>query len=123
MNDSATSPKTYWKLIKGVMNRSKFPTIPSLLVDNTFVINCRDKCNHFVDFFSQQCKLVHNDSVLPQFQFLTTKRIEMITIQENEIISLIRNLNPNKAMGSDGISARMLLLCDMSTGFPLKLIF
>ena len=123
LNDSDTSPKTYWKIIKRVMNRSKFPSIPPLLVNNTFVINSREKCNQFADFFSQQCKLVLNDSVLPNFHFLTTKRIETIAIQECEIISLIRNLNPNKAMGSDGISAHMLLICDLSIVLPLKLIF
>ena len=105
------------------MNKSKFPEIPPLLVNNTFVINSRDKCNRFADFFSQQCKLVLNDSVLPRFQFLTNKRIETIAIQECEIISLIRNLNPNKAMGSDGISAHMLQICDLSIVLPLKLIF
>ena len=54
LNDSDTSPKTYWKIIKRVMNRSKFPSIPPLLVNNTFVINSHEKCNQFADFFSQQ---------------------------------------------------------------------
>ena len=123
LNNSASSSKTYWKLVKRVMNKSKSPTIPPLLVDNSFVISCREKCKHFADFFSKQCKLVINDSILPQFQFLTNERIDTITIQENEITSLIRNLNPNKAMGSDGLSAHMLLLCDSSISLPLKLIF
>ena len=87
------------------------------------MISCREKCKHFADFFSKQCKLVINDSILPQFQFLTNEKIDMISIQENEITSLIRNLNPNKAMGSDGLSAHMLLLCDSSISLPLKLIF
>ena len=36
---------------------------------------------------------------------------------------LIRNFNPNKATGSDGISGQMLLLCDDSVVLPLKIIF
>ena len=36
---------------------------------------------------------------------------------------LIRNLPPGKANGPNGISARMLLLCDDSIVLPLKLIF
>ena len=36
---------------------------------------------------------------------------------------LIRNLQPGKANGPDGISARMLILCDDSIVLPLKLIF
>ena len=45
--------------------------------------------------------------MLPNFSPLTNKRIDHITM-----ISLIRNLYPNKANGSDGISGQMLLLCD-----------
>ena len=41
----------------------------------------------------------------------------------DEIISLIRNLNPNKATGSDGISGQMLHLCDNSAILPLRVIF
>ena len=35
-------------------------------------------------------------------------------------MSLIRNLNLNKATGPDGISDQMLLLCDNSVLLPLK---
>ena len=37
-----------------------------------------------------------------------------ITIESDEIISLIRKINPNKPTGPDGISGQMLLLCDES---------
>ena len=46
-----------------------------------------------------------------------------MSIGNDEIISLIRNINPNKATGSDGISGQMLLLCDDSVILPLKIIF
>ena len=62
-------------------------------------------------------------SGLPPPNSLTDKRIEHISIQCDEILSLIRNLNPNKARGSDGISGQMLLLCDKSVVLPLKIIF
>ena len=65
-------------------------------------------------FFSQQCKLVINNSVLPTLTFLTDKRINYVTIDNDGIISLIRKINPNKATGPDGISGQMLLLCDES---------
>ena len=64
-----------------------------------------------------------NSSTSPIFKFLTDKRIDQISIRRDEIVSLVRNLNPNKASGSDGISGQMLLLCDDSVGMPLKLIF
>ena len=46
-----------------------------------------------------------------------------MSIGNDEIISLIRNINPNKATGSDGISGQTLLLCDDSVILPLKIIF
>ena len=44
-------------------------------------------------------------------------------IDNEDIVSLIRKLNPNKANGSDGISGQMLLLCDDSVVLPLRIIF
>ena len=54
---------------------------------------------------------------------MTNEKIERIPIKNNDIISLIRKLNPTKANGSDGISAQMLLLCDDSVILPLRIIF
>ena len=79
--------------------------------------------NILMIFFSKQCRPIINNSTLPQFNFLTDKRIDHITIENEEILSLIRNLNPNKATGSDEISGQMLLLCDNSVVLPLKIIF
>ena len=123
VNSTNTSQKTYWKIINSVMNKCRAPKIPPLLVNNVFILNCKEKAKHFSDFFSQQCKLVVNNSVLPNLTFLTNKRINHIIIEPNEIISLIRKINPNKATGSDGISGKMLLLCDDSITLPLQIIF
>ena len=60
---------------------------------------------------------------MPAFSFLTAERIDHITIENDDIISLIRQINPNKATGSDGISGRMLILCDESVILPLQIIF
>ena len=40
-----------------------------------------------------------------------------------DIISLIRKINPNKATGPDGVAGQMLLLCDYSVILPLHKIF
>ena len=66
---------------------------------------------------------VINNSVLPILRFLTNKRIDHVTITNDEIISLIRKINPNKATVSDGIFGQMLLLCDESVILPLQVIF
>ena len=105
------------------MNKRKAPKIPPLRITNMFILNVREKAKLFTDFCSQQCKPVNNDSVLPNFNYLTNEKIEHIHIENKDIISLIPKLNPNKANGSDGRSAQMLLLCDDSVIVPLRIIF
>ena len=123
LNKPNTSQKSYWKIINKVMNKCKAPKIPPLLVNGTFVLNYREKAKFLTVFFSQQCKPVINDNVLPYFTHLTNENIEQIVIDNENIVSLIRKLNPNKANGSDGISGQMLLLCDDSVVLPLRIIF
>ena len=105
------------------MNKSRAPKIPPILFNGRFILSCAEKAGIFNDFFSKQCKLILNTSTLPEFAYLTEKRISNITFSETDILTLIRNLNPNKAAGSDGISGQMLLLCDKSVVLPLEIIF
>ena len=123
VNDPHTSQKIYWKIINKVMNKCRAPKIHPLLVNNRFVMISRDKARYFNDFFSNQCKSIINNSVLPALTFFTNKRIDYVTIENEEIISLVRKINPNKATGSDGISGKMLLLCDDSVSIPLQIIY
>ena len=123
LNNSDTTPKNYWKIIHRVMNKCRAPKIPPILKNGTFVLNCAEKAKLFNDHFSNQCTLILNNSVLPDFHYLTETRISSVHITNNEILTLIRNLNPNKASGSDGISGMMLSICDESVVLPLKIIF
>ena len=122
-NDPSTTQKSYWKIINRVINKCRAPKIPPILVNNIFILNCSEKAKLFIDFFSKQCMPNLTSSVLPPLNLLTDKNIDHVPIQYDEIISLIRNLNPNKATGSDGISGQMLLLCDNSVVLPLQIIF
>ena len=56
--------------------------------------------------FHNSAKPVINNSVLPILRFLTNKRIDHVPREHDEIISLIRKINPNKVSGSDGISGQ-----------------
>ena len=80
--------------------------IPPLLVNNLFILNCKEKAKYFNVFFSQQV----SSSVLSELNFLTEKRTDHITIGNDEIISLVRKIYPGKATGSDEISGQMLRL-------------
>ena len=78
------------------------------------------KCYIFAKYFSE---LIANSSVLPPFSYLTNERVNVVNIDEGEILSLIRAINPIKSSVPDEMSGRMLLLCDESSVLPLKLLF
>ena len=40
LNDSATTSKSYWKIVNRVMNKSRLPVIPPLIVNNKLILNC-----------------------------------------------------------------------------------
>ena len=46
-----------------------------------------------------------------RLHFLTDKRLSTVKSLTNDILKIIRNLNPNKAHDHDKISIRMLKLC------------
>ena len=50
-------------------------------------------------------------------------KFETINFTEDDIIVVIRKLNPNKVHGQDQISIRMLQICDKAICKPLYLIF
>ena len=123
LNDPNTSQKLYWKIVSKVLNKSRASIIPPLLINNKLVINCREKAKHFNNFFSEQCKLVQNNSTLPAFEYFTNKRLSNIRIYDDKILSLIRGIDPKKANGPDMISGHMIRICDESIVLPLKLIY
>ena len=88
-----------------------------------FLFDTKDKANEFNKYFSNQCKPLANDSTLPNLSYVTDKRLNYIPFNNEDILVLIRSLDKNKSSGPDGISARMLSLCDDSIVKPLKIIF
>ena len=45
------------------------------------------------------------------------------TLNHNDISSIIKNLDSNKAHGCDNISIKMIQICGESIALPLKLLF
>ena len=46
-----------------------------------------------------------------------------MNINDNDVFSIIKSLNPSKSHGWDNISIRMIKLCGKSISYSLKLIF
>ena len=118
--DPKIAPKTYWKILKTFANGTKIPLIPPLLVENQLVTDFLVKANLFNDYFSQQCTTVDNDSSIPpNITFAADQKQSTFEFCTDDIIKIIKSLDPNKAHRHDKISIQMIKLCASSIGKPL----
>ena len=123
LNDPQTGAKSYWSILNKFLHKKKIPLIPPMLCNGIFVTNIYEKITLFNTFFADQCTPINNSSTLPPFEYKINSNIENISFSEHEIVSIIRSLNSSKAHGWDGISIRMIKMCDESISPPLKIIF
>ena len=123
INDPNSAPKTYWSISKLFVKDKKFLLRPSILVYDQLATNFSEKANLFNEFFTQKCNTIENDNNLPNdLVFESRERISSFDISNDEIIKIIRSLDPNKARGHDGISIGMLKLCASLISKPLFLL-
>ena len=124
LNNPLLQTKTYWSILKTFYNNKKIPQIPPLLEDDKFVTDMKTKADIFNKFFAEQCTPLKNDSKLPSNQiYLTQSRLGSLNFNEDEILKIIKALNPHKAHGYDDISIRMIKVCDKSLLKPLIILF
>ena len=65
-----------------------------------------------------------NNCKLPdKITYNSAARLTSIKFDNNDILKIIRSLDVNKAHGHDGMSVRMIKMCDESLVQPLSLIF
>ena len=55
LNNSNTSAKTYWSILKSFYKGTKIPIIPPILVNNKIVSDFTEKANIFNDILASQC--------------------------------------------------------------------
>ena len=65
----------------------------------------------------------YNASCLPSFSYRKQNRIKSFHVTENDILTIIKTLDPNKAHGCHNISIKMIKICGQSLILPLKIIF
>ena len=65
----------------------------------------------------------YNASCLPSFSYRKQNRIKSFHVTENDILTIIKTLDPNKAHGCHNISIKMIRICSWSLILPLKTIF
>ena len=109
LEDSNTAPETCWTMLKSLLyNKS---AIAPLLVNGKFVSDVCEKANIFNDFFVSICTSVDNASFLLSFSYRTGSRINSFHVTENNILTIIKTLDPNKVHVCDNISVKMIKIC------------
>ena len=66
---------------------------------------------------------MYSTIIIPPLYLLTHKSLSTIHFTSDNILKIIKNLDPNKAHRHDMISIRMIKICDAFTGKLLELIF
>ena len=96
LSDPTTSPKSYWSILKTFLNNKKIPCIPPLLHDDKFITNFKEKAEIFNNCFVKQCSLINTNSDLPSVLSKTThKSLSTIHFTSDDILKIIKNLDPN----------------------------
>ena len=123
LDNPDTARKTYCSIINKFLNNKNVPIIPPVLFEGKLISDFQEKDELFNNHFASQCSLVKNASALPNLEYKTDERLNYFEINENDILSIIKNLNASKAHGWDKISIRMIKLCGKTIAILLKLIF
>ena len=69
------------------------------LVNDELVSDFEQKANLFNNYFASQCTPIKNGSKLPNFSYKTDKILTSFDVKDDDILSIIKNLNVDKAHG------------------------
>ena len=83
--DPMTNTKTYWSILKSLLNNKKIPCIPPLFHQNKYVTDFKKKAELFNCFFAKQCVIINNSSeILSNILKKTDKSISTFTVTSDE---------------------------------------
>ena len=110
LGDSITNPKRYWTLVKSLLGNKVTKKIPTLREGSCLYQTDLEKAEHLNDYFYKQSvlELTPDTDRLPEFEYVTDKRLSDFTITEEQVIKVLQSLNEHKASGPDGIGNKLL---------------
>ena len=117
-SDPCLINKKFWAHVKSSTNCNRIP-------ENVYYNDCHRKNR------SEQAELF-NKFFADQFSDKSTYNIQLdnlndssnnIVFDVNQVALLLRNINPNKAQGPDGIHGRILKKCAATLAYPLSKLF
>ena len=98
LSNKGTRCKAYWSILETFLNDKKILCIPPVFHDNKFAIDFREEAELFNTFFAEQITLRKNNSELQKNLLVTEKRLSNVQMSNKNMIKIINNLDPNKAL-------------------------
>ena len=114
LSNPETSAKKWWNVAKSFYGSKVSSAIPPLYEDNNYVyvFDSKDKADLFNDVFVSQTYLPIENAVLPELPPNLNPTLSNIIVTEVEVANLISQLDTAKACGMDGISNKIIKLCN-----------
>ena len=122
--ESKQNPRKYHQIIRKMIGRNYSSSFPPLITTNGEIIeNNEDKTNLLNDYFASQSKCLSPELEVPLCVLNDDiPTLEEIAITEDEVFIELKNLNVNKACGSDGIPNKILKMIAIFLKEPLTKI-
>ena len=121
LDNPKTVLKTYWPTINKFLRNKKNSIITPVLVNGELVLDFKQRDNLFNIYFASQCTPIKNGSKIPNFSYKTKKILTTFGRKDDDILSIIKNLNVDKAHGWGQLSIRMIKACGDSINFPFSI--
>ena len=102
----------FWSAYKKVVNTKSTTNIPPIIENGIFISNFKKNADIFNDYFSNQCTINDNGSVLPRVVPKTEALLSRVS--KEQIIKIINNFSFSKAHGHDGISVSIKIINNFS---------
>ena len=100
VNNPHSHCKSYWSLLKTLVNGRRVPLIPPIQIGHKFVTNFTEKAKVFNDYFAKQCRVIDNNSQIPDCpNFYTNEKLNNTKFGNADILKILKILTSIRPMG------------------------
>ena len=117
--DPALISKKFWKYVKSKTKSTRIPE--NVWYKNRFRNKTIDQANLFNEYFSNQFSQESHYDI--DIDMRNDNNFINLKFQELDVLLLLKNINPSKAAGPDGILGMVLKNCAPSLAKPLTIMF
>jgi len=114
------NPKRFWTLLK---DRSKSKSSPDIITHEGQDITEPNAKSTIFNTYFQSVFSTHHTTEYPKIHKHQDPNLENVILTESEILKELKNINPTKAPGPDGLSSRVLKEAAAEIAKPITTIY